>query len=81
MFHHRCIQSHNAIVEFVDQRKVSVGWVHEFKLHLALNEQEALRGMNIMASKADGCDAELKLSRALFGKFFNDRELPPPSAL
>ena len=25
-----------------------MGWVYEFKLHLALNEQEALRGMNIM---------------------------------
>jgi hypothetical protein len=67
--HHRCIRSHNAIVEFVDQGKVSAGLVYEFKLHLALNEQEALRGMNIMASKIDGCDAALKLSRALFGKF------------
>jgi hypothetical protein len=46
-----------------------VGLVYEFKLHLALNEQEALRGMNIMASKIDGCDAALKLSHALFGKF------------
>ena len=44
-----------------------MAWFYEFKLHLTLNEQEELPGMNIMAGNVDNRDAVLRLSVPCLG--------------
>ncbi|SFN04996.1 Transposase DDE domain-containing protein [Nitrosomonas communis] len=62
------------MAEFAAQGKTSMGWFYGFKLHLVINNQVELLGVEITAGNVDDRNSLPELTHYLFGKLFGDQD-------
>ncbi|MCI1246233.1 MAG: transposase [Prevotella sp.] len=60
---------------FAKEEKVTTGWCHGFKLHLACNDKGEIIFFVLTGDNVDNCDPKVcaLLAGKLYGKLFADR--------
>lgn len=71
--HNRRIKANKVFKDWAKRGKSSVDWFYGFKLHLVINDEGELLGLQITAGNVDDRVPVPKIVKELFGKLFGDR--------
>lgn len=71
--HQKRIHSHKVFRKLAKRRKTTKGWFYGFKLHIVVNDQGELLGLQLTAGNVSDITAMSSLTEKLFGKLFGDK--------